>query len=248
MAKPRFTIRWLMIIIAVTAGCLFLQRQFGTAMGLAFAIWLTTGYLGGDMARCYPRWGLRGIVLSSTLLSGPVAWFQVYHLGESFIDPTYVLLFLTAPAFLGSVVGWTIANVRRGSGRRLPGRQMLILGMGLLPWTMVLFHWPLYLAFFWSERALNRLADQVAAGEFVSWPAQAGVYQIHEAKQDPEDNNSVVLYVTEKPKIWIEEPNIRVQLVRLKVVGFMDTYTLSWGGSHYYRLSGPWRYRAAASH
>ena len=181
----RFTIRRLMIWVALLAGCLCLYRQLGGLSGTILMIYLSFGAGAYLVASFQPQLAFRGVVGLATLLSIAIGGCNVYILGFGLLDLSFLALVLCAPLLVGGTLGWTVVNIRREPAQRSLRGQALIVCLLFLPVSMAWTHWPLHLAFALSRGPLTRLADRVNAGESIPYPVWAGVYRISQVKRDP---------------------------------------------------------------
>ena len=103
-----------------------------------------------------------------------------------------------APLFLGWLViiaptvdalGWVWARLATREGaapRRSPPTAWLsAIALCLLPPVTLLTYWPLRLAFLTVRPALDRLADQVAAGKAAGFPQWVGPFRVARSAVDP---------------------------------------------------------------
>lgn len=111
-------------------------------------------------------------------------------------------VYLLIPLFLGwfflfgptmGVIGsaWARMATHRDS---VPRRSAAAAWLAVIVFTIAPFIttwtlWPLYAAFLSARPALERLADQVAAGQTLSFPQQAGVFRIAGARVDAVSGN-----------------------------------------------------------
>ena len=108
-----------------------------------------------------------------------------------------------------------------------------------LPYSMVLTRWPLHLAFFISRPALDRLADQAAAGRIQSVPVFAGVFLVVDTAVDPTTGN--VGFITDP------HPNGRTGLVRVNISPGNASGRVSgplYGLNGDVPMGGGWRYQS----
>jgi hypothetical protein len=102
---------------------------------------------------------------------------------------------------LGFGTAWAFAAVRRDTDHELPPsacRQpllavVLVLSMAMTPLMTLLTFWPLRVAFLVSSPVLERLADQVSAGQAPAFPIRAGLYRIVGSATDPVTGNVALI-------------------------------------------------------
>ncbi len=142
----------------------------------------------------------RGVLHScQALLVGLVC---VAFAAEFFAQSTFVLFFgafggLTALALLvAAVVAW----VCQGAERRRWPQLGLLLAWPLLLASMLFTSWPMKLSFAVSTPALDRLAEQVAAGQTPSLPTRAGAYLIRAVETRPVSGGLAICLWTARPE------------------------------------------------
>ncbi len=189
-----------MVVVAVAAGLFALSRSYPN---LVYVFVLSTPLALGGLAWwvCWgrPRVALWGLASTSILACVVTAWFCVYPLPMLGIHLIYACMIATLPPLAACGGYWMHANRRRDPKKRSPWTQVAVILLGILPSSMALTLWPLHLAFAISRPAMNRLADQVAAGIPVAFPCQVGVYTIVSAKRDLGKNPDVALFVDDDP-------------------------------------------------
>jgi len=110
--------------------------------------------------------------------------------------------YLLIPLFLGWLVdvvptigglgaAWAILATRDGAvPRRSPQKAWLsVIALSVLPLVTLCTLWPLHLAFLTARPTLERLADQVAAGQAASFPQRAGLFRVAGSAVDPISGN-----------------------------------------------------------
>jgi hypothetical protein len=192
--RLRFTIGRLMIGIAAIAGILALPGVAGLLAGLLF---LASLHLIGA------RWIVEGGTRNRPLAAGTF-WavaLCVNLIAVAFcLPPDYLILggaifpgtlFVGIPAIVAFGIAWVQLMDGRGA---VPPRSTEVAGilvflLALLPMLTIGTLWPLRVAFLTSRPALERLADQIAAGKTVVFPQHAGWFQINDAAVDPVSGN-----------------------------------------------------------
>jgi hypothetical protein len=200
MRRPpvRFTIRSLMIAVAVVAGLLAVLLS-----PIALVVASGLFYLALIVVPCaligLPWWLRRGFRRLSALWFGVVAALS---------NTSIAALCVYLPDFLGAIlmfVGWlftfpivisagaawaNVATRQVAKPRRSPWSAWpLVLVLGILPLTMVLTRWPLRLAFLASRPAMDRLAERVLAGQAVAGPEWTGLFRVVGSAVDPASGN-----------------------------------------------------------
>jgi hypothetical protein len=103
----------------------------------------------------------------------------------------FLTWFATFPLILGAGTAWALKSTRRNAvPRRSPLRVWpLVVGLAVLPLTMVTTQWPLWLAFRVSQPSLERLADRVANGQILVTPEWAGLIRVVGSAVDSKTGN-----------------------------------------------------------
>jgi hypothetical protein len=187
----RFTIQRLMIAVGLIAGLLGLYRSRGPGAPILAVTLLATSGTVWLAVRTGPRvapW----LFATSTILGDALC----LDLSISYDD--YVMMFIgfygtaTASIALGSGAAWiTAGNLGRWCPR--PLAWAVVLGLGLLPPSILVDPWPLRLAFAASKSSMDLLADRVASGRGVTSPEWAGMYRIVASEIDPRNGNVALL-------------------------------------------------------
>jgi hypothetical protein len=186
-----FNIRSLMIVIALAAVPLCAAR-LDPILGYLILGCMSMVGLCWALSRAWPNASPWLMVVWSLLGLVPCVWLCVWH--YEFATPMLIALvsLLASTLCLVSGIYW----VRSRKGRQRPSvnqaRVVLTVLCALLG-SMALIPWPLYVAFALSKPALERLADRVAAGESVTGPEWAGVYQIVGSRTDSSGNVALLL-------------------------------------------------------
>jgi hypothetical protein len=134
-------------------------------------------------------------------------------------------------------VSWALLATRETAvPRRSPGSAWAAaVGLTLLPALTVISLWPLHLGFALARPAMNRLADQAAAGKLVVFPQRAGPFRVLRAVIDP-ISGQVGLMVEpnpSRPTGFVRVPGEEPPNVRRPIIGT----ELHMG------LGGGWSYR-----
>jgi hypothetical protein len=214
LPRMRLTIAELMAAVLYAAVLLWLlsDRHAVPSVGmawfaLAFVCWASVRGRRRPAAICF---GASVIAANSS-----VAPLCVYHQGWAWTG-LYIGLLGGMPMIFGFGAAWAGAAMRRDMDYgRSPSASwppllaiVLALSMSMTPLMSVLTFWPLRAAFLISRPALERLADQVAAGKAPPFPIRAGVFRIVGSATDPVSGN--VALITDP------EPSGRAGFVRSK--------------------------------
>ena len=187
----RFTIRGLMIAVAVVAGSLALSRSpIGPIIACGLLYLSLIGSL-WRMFRCLRRLAALSFGLVRTLSVAWCADLCIYHLNLGGLGLMFSGCFVALPAVLGPGVAWVQAATRpTARARRSPFLAWpLVLVLAVAPLSMLLSPWPLRLAFLLSRPALEGLADRVVAGKTIGRPEWAGLFLVVDAAVDSDTGN-----------------------------------------------------------
>jgi hypothetical protein len=194
--RVRVTIGGLMAAMATFAVFLGLLLPLGglgyglLAIGslVSLVAWLA---LGGSRERA-----ARVFAGSAGLTTGLVAWASVrFFTGTmtswwEFMGGLGVMA-LGVPIILGSGAAWAVAASRPGTERRRPAWvvwPLVVIAVSIAV-SIPLSHWPLRLSFQVCRGGFDRLADRVAAGESVGFPARVGLFVVVGSAIDPATGN-----------------------------------------------------------
>jgi hypothetical protein len=183
--RAHFTIRSLMIAVVIVAGLLALPRglrEFTAALSLPLLALFAAGRLqdgGHRRLAAIAFWGL-GIpvnVLFAVLCASP---------GMLSVGLFILWLFIALPTLAAFGATWAALETRwEGSSHplcRLPWTWVVVLAVmpGVTAWTV----WPFRLKFLTARSALERVADQVEAGQAVAFPRNAGPFRLAASRFD----------------------------------------------------------------
>ncbi|HZW34371.1 MAG TPA: hypothetical protein VFF52_26850 [Isosphaeraceae bacterium] len=196
----RFTIRSLMIAVAVAAGLL---NALVSPIGLVVAFGLAyLALIGGTW------WMFHGFRRLAALSFGVVAALNnivsagvcIHRLNMGGVMLMFLVWLLAFPFVFGAGAAWATAVTRRAARpQRSPFLAWpLVLVLAILPLTMLLTRWPFHLAFLASTQALDRLADRVAAGQGIASPEWAGLFRVVGSAVDP-SSGDVGLIIDPEP-------------------------------------------------
>jgi hypothetical protein len=180
---PRFTIRSLMIAVAVVAGLLTLFFRVPISPILVGGMLVCSCILIEGLRRMFH--GFRRVAalcfgVAGGLANLATAMVCIYKLKLGVAILSIWGWFILLPIILGAGAGWaTAATGATVESRRSPFLVWpLVLVLAFAPLSMLLTHWPLRLAFLVSRPAMERLADRVAAGQRITRPELAGLFLV----------------------------------------------------------------------
>jgi len=104
------------------------------------------------------------------------------------------------PAAVLLLVAAVVAWVCRGGERRRWHQLALLPAWVLLLWSMLFTSWPMKLSFAASTPALERLAEQIAAGQTPALPTRAGAYLIRAVETRPVSGGLAICLWTASPE------------------------------------------------
>ena len=126
----------------------------------------------------------------------------IAFLGEFFAKSMFVLFFgifgglMALVLLVTAVVTW----VCWGAQRRRWYELALLLAWPLLFWSILFTSWPMSLSFAASAPALDRVAQQVVAGQTPSLPTRAGCYLIRAVETRPVSGGVAICLWTAPPE------------------------------------------------
>jgi hypothetical protein len=185
----RFSIRQLMIVIAVVATVLAIVQHytFATVVGLYI---VALGLIGWLPSRGRSRLAVWGFFASATWLNLSMPLFFVYYP----VLHNSSMLFLPALISIPIVAGLGLAWVACYSGKLQKLRAAVtVIVLLALPCSMIVYRWPIDVAFYFSSPGLNRLADRVEAGGTVVPGEWAGIYRVWGSMKDPQTGNPMLV-------------------------------------------------------
>jgi len=194
LAFPRFTIRSLMVAVAISAGILALYQTFG-GPGLLIACFGLSyiGFIGvlWSMFRGFRRLSALCFGIAAALANVGCFLGCVYFLSMAGLVFMSLIWLVPFPIMVCAGVTWAVKTTHRNASPRRSALVAwpLVLGLGFAPLTMLLSHWPLRLAFQLSRPAMERLADRVAAGQSLTAPEWAGMFYVVDSAVDPASGN-----------------------------------------------------------
>jgi hypothetical protein len=160
------------------------------------------------------------------------------------VAPDYyiVLLLLVAcgvvvlPVVGGFGIAWaSLATQDGGPLRRSPARAWYaVVALTLMPLVTILTYWPLRLAFLATRPNLERLADEVAAGEELLVPRKVGLFRLRGSIVDSAGNVGLLID---------PNPNGPTGFIRMSQRGDLPRPSSPFGGDNLtIELDGRWWY------
>jgi hypothetical protein len=191
LTRARLKLLHLMIAVGAFASFLVLLKALGgfVIICILWALILTVIFwvlLRGQRRRASCGFGIASLGLNCSL-----AAFSIYALNMWGTVCMFLGSFCGVPGILGFGMAWAVAATHRGTVRRRSPLVAwpLVIVLASLPLTMLLTHWPLYLAFLASKPPLDRLADQIAAGYVPRGPLRCGLFLVVGCAVDPKTGN-----------------------------------------------------------
>jgi hypothetical protein len=237
LSACRFTIRHFMIGVAILAGLLALpagQREVAAVLLLPcltlFAAWrlLVRGH------RRLAAFGFWSLAIPANVLFTACCASPGSLSGALFI--MWVIVIMATLAGFGAT--WAVSTTR-GEVVPHPSRQLawtaviaLTMTPGVTAWTV----WPFRLEFLAARSALERVADQVAAGQAASFPLSLGPFRLTASRVDTQ-TGGVALVID-------PNPNGPSGFVRHKIslIGPYDCFGPIRGDWWHVGLGGGWCY------
>jgi hypothetical protein len=179
LRSAQFTIRGLMIAVVIAAGLLALPggwREVAAVLSLpCLALFAARRLLRGGHRRlaAITFWGLAipvNVLFAALCASAGMHSFVLFVMWLFVVLPTLAVFGAT----------WAVLATRRGKISR-PRRRwawMWVIALAVMPGVTSGTVWPFRLRFLTARPALERLADQVEAGQFVSFPQDAGTFRL----------------------------------------------------------------------
>lgn len=235
--RLRFTIRSLMIAVAVVAGLMVLPRAWAVpavlfsipSLPLTGTAWLASRGHRCLAAVCFGILAVLANGLYAVLCMTPDMYLDILLVVAWFV--------IVLPAVGGVGIAWASLSTREGAAPRRWARVawLAVIGLTAMPLLTFMTDWPLHLAFIIARPALDRLADQVTAGRTVSFPLWAGPFRVAAAAVDPVSGN-VGLMID-------PNPNGPTGFVRVQSANPADLRGPIIGSDLDLELGGGWWYR-----
>jgi hypothetical protein len=191
--RLRFTIQSLKIavVVMVVAGLIAIPNGSGlTVIGLSLPFLAVVGaqWL---VFRGQRRFAAFGFWVAATLTNLLYAASCVAP--DAYLLPALFLgwMVIAGPAIGALGAAWvTLATRQDATSRRSsPAAWLAVIALSMMPLMTLWTLWPLHLAFLASRPSLERLADQVAAGQVSGFPRWAGLYRFAGSAVDPTTRN-----------------------------------------------------------
>jgi hypothetical protein len=235
--RARFTIRSLMIVIAAAAVLMALPGGWAVLAGMASFICLAFAVGVWVERRGHRRLAAVGFWAPAILINvlyAAACLTPILMLSNALLVAWLVFF---APVIGRFGVSWALLATRETAApRRRAGRVWAAaVGLTLLPSLTVLSFWPLLLGFALARPAMNRLADQAAAGQPVVFPRRVGPFWLLRAGVDPV-SGQVGLMIEPNPS----RPTGFVRVLRDDPPGTRRPII---GTELYVELGGGWSYR-----
>jgi hypothetical protein len=194
LRSAQFTIRSLMIAVVIVAGLLALPgewREVAAVLSLpCLALFAAWRLLRGGHRR-----------LAAIAFWGPAIPVNVLFLafcaspGMHSAGLFLMWLFVILPTLAGLGATWAVLTSRWG-GLPNPWSRlawMWVIALAVMPGVTAWTVWPVRLRFLTARSALERMADQVQAGQAVSFPQDAGPFRLAASRFDPRTGGVALL-------------------------------------------------------
>jgi hypothetical protein len=201
-----------MIAVVIVAGLFTLRGEYALivlacslmCVGVIGAQWLV--YRGHRRVAAFAFWSFATLtnVVYAAMCVAPDIWLLI---------PLFRgWLFVIVPTVGSLGAAWVRLATRQVDAprRSVPAMWASVIAACLLPLVTLWTLWPLHLAFITAKPALERLADQVAAGQTAGFPRWVGAFRVARAAVDPVSGNVGLML---DPK-----PNGQTGLVRVRAV------------------------------
>jgi hypothetical protein len=187
----QFTIRSLMLAVALVAGLLMLPPGWNVLVPILIFPLLSLRSAQWLVAREQRRVAAFSFGCLAILIN--VAYVSACTFPHYLV---LLLLFLGwfvigGPAIVASGAAWAmLATHENAQPRRIPHKVWLsIVALTVFPLATLCTLWPLRLAFVTARPSLEHFADQVAAGRTVGFPQRAGLFQLVGSRVDSSTGN-----------------------------------------------------------
>ena len=192
--RPKFTIRSLMIAVAIVAGLLALPggyREVAAVLTLpCLALYTARRLLAGGHRRLAANifWSLA--IPVNVLFAACCA-----YPGMISVFLIFIWLFVIMPTLVGFGATWAVLATRRAEVPRHSHQLawMWVVVLAVMPGVTALTVWPFRLRFLTARSALERIADQIEAGQSVTFPQDAGLFSVVASRVDAQTGGVALL-------------------------------------------------------
>ncbi len=190
----RFTIRSFMIGVAILAGLLALPvglREVAALLSQPCLALFTAWRLWAGGHRRLAAIGFLSLAIPANVLFAALCVSPGMLSGALFL----IWLIIILPFLAGFGAAWAVLATRGEAAPRSFGRLawiwviLLAVTPGMTAWTV----WPFRLEFLTARSALERVADQVAAGQAVSFPQSVGPFRLTASRIDSQTGGVALL-------------------------------------------------------
>ena len=191
MPRSRFTIRSVMLAVAVAAGLLAVVKWWGAiaiAISLTFAaLFHAFSLFSRGHRRPAAFWFWVPIIVSNIFFVGCCASPELFFIAVGFGG----WLIFVMPAILGFGIAWAILATRAGVvGQRSPLVAWIsLVTLMVAPVATVRTLWPLHMAFYFAKPKLELLANQIESGQVIAFPQWIGPFRLAGSKVDVATGN-----------------------------------------------------------
>jgi hypothetical protein len=194
LRNAQFTIRGLMIAVVIVASLLALPggwREVAAVLSLpCLALFVAWRLLRGGYRRlaAVAFWGP---AIPVNVLFAALCASAGMHSAALFM----IWLFVILPTLAAFGATWAVLATRRGAISR-PARRwawMWVIALAVMPGVTSGTVWPFRLRFLTARSALERVADQVQAGQVFSFPQDAGPFRLAASRVDPRTGGVALL-------------------------------------------------------
>ncbi len=199
----RFTLKRMMLWIAITAGLLAVHVQFLAAyvpfwsMAIPCLILVAGGCLSAWRFRRVALVGFVGLAILSNTLYTLASLYPDYMLRPA-LKIAWIMVVLPATGAFGAA--WAkLATQAHATPRRSPWASWAsVVVLAMTPGITVATVWPLHVAFLVYRPSLERLADRVETGYSINSPSWVGPFRLDGSGVDPY-SNTVGLFIDPNP-------------------------------------------------
>jgi hypothetical protein len=183
--SAQFTIQGLMIAVAIVAGLLALPggwRVAAAALSVPCLAVLAARRLFLGRSHRLAAITFWGLALPVNVLFAALSVLPGMH---SFVL-LLIWLFVILPTLLAFGTTWAAMSTRR-EGVPHPSRRWVwscFIALAVMPGVTAWTTWPFHLTFLTARPALDTLADQIEAGEAVSFPQTVGLFRLVGSRLD----------------------------------------------------------------